>query len=139
MEAAKTVLAIDPGRSKCGLALVKRDAEGEIHLLWRRISPPEDLELAIAEAGLIEPYHLVIVGSGTQSHATVVRLREIMPSIGVLTVDERDTSLQARERYWNYNPRRGLRRLIVPSMLVPPEPIDDFAAMILAERVLKND
>jgi RNase H-fold protein (predicted Holliday junction resolvase) len=135
----KTVLAIDPGRSKCGLALVQRDEAGELHLLWRKITPPDQLEPAIAEAGSVAPFQLVIVGSGTQSHPTVARLREIMPSVGVLTVDERDTSLQAREKYWLYNPRRGIRRLIMPSMLVPPDPIDDFAALVLAERVLKQD
>jgi hypothetical protein len=80
----------------------------------------------------------VIVGSGTTSKQVVHELREFLPSLGILVVDEKNTSLQARERYWEHNPRRGLRRLIPSTMQVPPEPVDDFVALILAERVLSD-
>ncbi|MCH8977851.1 MAG: pre-16S rRNA-processing nuclease YqgF [Armatimonadetes bacterium] len=132
----KTVLAIDPGHAKCGLAVARRIADGEVELVWRKVSTAAELGAAINEAAEACPYSLVIVGSGTRSKEVVEQLREWMPSIGILVVDERDTSLQARERYWEHNPRRGWRRLLPSTMQVPPDPVDDFVALILAERVL---
>ncbi|MCH8980289.1 MAG: pre-16S rRNA-processing nuclease YqgF [Armatimonadetes bacterium] len=132
----KTVLAIDPGHAKCGLAVARRTTDGEVELVWRKVSATEVLGDAIKEAAEACPYSLVIVGSGTRSKEIVEQLREWMPSIGILVVDERDTTLQARERYWEHNPRRGWRRLVPSTMQVPPNPVDDFVALILAERVL---
>lgn len=134
---ARTVLAIDPGSAKCGLALVARDDSGEINLLWRAISPPDKLDAAISEAKACSGFSMVVVGSGTRSQPIVKQIRELMPSMGVLVIDETDTSLQARERYWEHNPRKGWRRIVPSTLQVPPEPIDDFVAMILAERVLQ--
>lgn len=133
---ARTVLAIDPGSSKCGLALVRREESGEITLLWRTIGDADSIEEELDKAIAVEPYNLVIVGSGTRSRPIVHRIREHLPSVGVLVVDERDTSLMARERYWEHHKRRGWRRLIPATLQVPPEPVDDFVAVILAERVL---
>jgi hypothetical protein len=59
-----------------------------------------------------------------------------MPSMGILVVDEKNTTLQARERYWEHNPRRGWRRFLPSTLQVPPADVDDFVALILAERVL---
>jgi len=132
----KTVLAIDPGTSKCGYALVRRDANDRLELLWRKVSPREQLCESLKEAEAIGPYSLLIVGSGTQSREIVNGLREHMPAVAVLVVDEQNTTMQARERYWLHNPRRGWRRLLPATLQVPPEPVDDFVALILAERVL---
>jgi hypothetical protein len=132
----KTVLAIDPGTSKFGMALVRRDGKKRMDLLWRIVSPCSGLEDRLNEARAMAPYDLIIVGGGTQSRATVAAIREHMPGMAVLVVDERDTTLHARERYWLHNPRRGWRRLLPATLQVPPEPVDDFVALILAERVL---
>jgi RNase H-fold protein (predicted Holliday junction resolvase) len=133
---SKTVLAIDPGSSKCGFALVRRD-NGRLEPLWRAIGSPDDLGKLLEEARARGAFSLVVVGSGTRSQPLVKKLRQLMPSMGILVVDETDTSLHARERYWEQNRRRGWRRLLPATLQVPPEPIDDFVALILAERVLQ--
>jgi hypothetical protein len=51
-------------------------------------------------------------------------------------VNERDSTLEARDLYWKEVPPRGWRRLVPLSLQVPPEPIDDFAAVVLARRHL---
>lgn len=132
----KTVLAIDPGSSKCGMALVRRNETGHFELLWRAIAPRETAIDHVRAAGAVAPYSLVIVGSGTTSKPLVHDLRENFPSVGILVVDEQNTSLQARERYWEHNRRRGWRRFVPSTMQTPPEPVDDYVALILAERVL---
>jgi RNase H-fold protein (predicted Holliday junction resolvase) len=135
----KTVLAVDPGSSKCGMALVTRRGASELDLIWRAIAPTEDLIARLDEAHERAPFSLVIVGSGTTSKKVVQRIREHVPSMGILVVDEKDTTLQARERYWSHHKRRGWRRLLPSTMQLPPEPVDDFVAFILAERVLLQE
>lgn len=132
----RTILAIDPGTDKCGVALVRRDDDGKIHALWRTIAPVEEIVDSIHQAGEIASFAMVVVGRGTGSRSLVKHISDQIPGASMLLVDEKDTTWQARERYWEHNPRRGWRRLLPASMQVPPVPVDDFVALILAERVL---
>jgi RNase H-fold protein (predicted Holliday junction resolvase) len=134
----RVVLAIDPGSSKCGMALVERDDNLKIKLLWRAVSPRDEVLEHIEEAAKISPYRFIVVGQGTSSRKLVEEVREMYPSAGILLIDESNTSVAARERYWEHHPRRGWRKLLPASMQVPPEPVDDFAALIMAERVLET-
>lgn len=130
-----SALAIDPGTSKCGMALVER-VEDNLNVIWQGIVPTEQLADRVAELLDTHKFRLVIVGNGTKSQSAVHAIRERLPSMGILVIDERDTTLQARERYWSAKGRRGWRRLLPSTLQVPPEPFDDFVALILAERVL---
>lgn len=132
----RTVLAIDPGTEKCGMALVRRNDAGALEMIWRAISQRTEVVAQMQEAATVAPFSMLVVGSGTGSKPLVTEIREAFPALGVLLVDEKDTSLQARERYWEFNPRRGWRRFLPSSLQVPPVPVDDFVAYILAERVL---
>ena len=134
----KTVLAIDPGSSKCGMALVTRDTSGELTIVWRKIAETAQLMQRMEDAAAIHPYELIIVGNGTSSSHIVQTIRENATGKPILVVDEKDTTLHARERYWINTKRTGWRRLLPATLQVPPEPIDDFAAYILAERVLTS-
>jgi RNase H-fold protein (predicted Holliday junction resolvase) len=134
----RTVLAVDPGREKCGLAVVRRLPSGRTELLWRKVVAASDVAERAQEASKLHPFSMIIVGSGGRSRRTQEALKERFPQLGLLVVDERGTTLQARERYWEHNPRRGWRRLVPATLQTPPEPIDDFAALVLAERVLAD-
>jgi len=90
----------------------------------------------IHSAYAVEKFSLILVGSGTGSKRVLHIIRENFASMGILILDEKNTTLFARERYWEHNPRRGWRKLVPSSLQVPPVPIDDFAAFVLAERVL---
>lgn len=133
---SRTVLAIDPGRTKCGMALVRREDSDALQLLWRKVLAPVEVISAIAEAKEVAPFEMLVIGNGTTSRELVGKIRDAYPSAGILMIDETDTSIQARERYWEHHPRRGWRQLLPSSMQMPPESIDDFAALVLAERVL---
>lgn len=135
---AKTVLAIDPGTHKCGMALVKREEQGDLTLVWHEVVAKEMVIPKMHEAYVHDSFQLVIIGSATGSKDVVNAVRNHLPGLGTLVVDEKETTIQARERYWEYNPRRGWRKLLPASLQVPPTPYDDFAALILAERVLSE-
>lgn len=76
----------------------------------------------------------IALGSGT--HAAEVRALIAGLGLPIAIVDERETTLRARARYFAAHPPAGWRRLIPRGMLLPPEPIDDFAAVLIAERFL---
>ncbi len=134
----RTVLAVDPGSRKCGVALVERQEDGKINVIWKGITRTEKVAERVIELQSEGSFTLIVVGGGTTSRQTVEAIKQLLPSIGVLVVDEKDTTMNARERYWIDHPRRGWRRLLPASMQTPPVDVDDYVAVILAERVLST-
>ena len=61
----KTVLAIDPGTAKLGMALVRRESDDRTKALWHAVVAPEHLIPKLHGAYSLEPYVLMIAGSGT--------------------------------------------------------------------------
>lgn len=129
------LLAVDPGTVKCGLAIL--DAEGKV--LFREISPTITIQNRLAE--LIDQWDITNVVYGESTGAKNIRqLLEALPDKSTFTihsVDEKNSTLEARPLYWEEYPRRGLLRLLPISLLSPPVEIDDFAAVILGRRFLK--
>jgi RNase H-fold protein (predicted Holliday junction resolvase) len=132
----KTILAIDPGRNKCGVVVATRRKPRSVELNWNRVVATPELVDTIRELREGFEIELAIVGGGTTSNDAVCRIREAFPGLALLVVDEANTTIQARERYWEHHPRQGWRRLLPATLQIPPQPVDDFAALILAERVL---
>lgn len=125
------VLGIDPGRDKCGLAVVTENT-----VLTAQVAPRGGyLDLVrqwVNQYGVEQ----IVIGDGTGSEEFMKEIRAAFPNIPAAAVDERHTSEEARRRYWLENPPRGLKRLLPSSMQVPPEPFDHYVAVILAERFL---
>lgn len=141
--AAPAVMAVDPGSAKCGLAVV--DAQQRV--LAREVVPTDQLEkVAAAWMAKYQPV-LLLVGNGTGSRAVAERLRQVLDQVldqvlgqgsghdvAVLACEEAGTTELARRRYWQAHPPRGLWRLVPTSLRVPPVPVDDWVAVLLAER-----
>ncbi|MEW6277316.1 MAG: pre-16S rRNA-processing nuclease YqgF [Candidatus Eremiobacterota bacterium] len=125
-----TVLAVDPGRRKCGLAVVSDQGVVE-----RTIVPTEDLEGTVR--GLLGRHSpgAVVVGGSTGSREVVSRLNKILTQTPRV-VDERHTTERARRRYFRDHPPRGFWRLVPLGLQVPPVPYDDYAAVVMAEEFL---
>lgn len=138
MKTPATALAIDPGNAKCGLAVVERDGK-KVRLLHGEIVNTETLRQRLEELAQDFEFDQVILGNGTTFRAAHEIVLKALPGKAIIVVDERDTSILARERYWEYHPRRGWRRLLPSSLQVPPEPVDHYVALILAERALLPD
>jgi RNase H-fold protein (predicted Holliday junction resolvase) len=78
----------------------------------------------------------IALGSGT--NAEPIRAALATFGVPVALVDERETTLRARSRYFAAYPPTGWRRFVPQGMLLPPRPIDDFAAVLIAERFLAD-
>lgn len=134
---APLVLAIDPGRDKCGVVLVEwRDDKETVHL--RRIVPGKGMMIIVKEIGRNWPLTHVVLGDSTASAQWRAKIEEWLPQVEIFLVNERNSSYEARALYWETYPPRGWRRLLPLSLQEPPEPIDDFAAVVLARRFWKN-
>lgn len=124
------VLAIDPGRHKCGVAVL----DAELGLLERAVLPRLQLPVLLLDWCDRHHPHLILLGSGTGSR-DLLSLLSGLP-VPLQRVPERDTTRRARERYFAENPPRGWRRLLPVTLQTPPVPIDDYAAWLLAEQYL---
>ena len=123
------VLAIDPGRDKCGIAVLS--PQGDV--LLYEIVPTGALETRVSELAA-EYAPRIIMGDGTTSAAAKARIEA---QVGAVTlVDEYRTTEEGRRLYWAENPPRGWRRLVPRGLLTPAVPVDDFAAVALARRFL---
>ncbi len=124
------VLGIDPGSAKAGYALV--DAAGAV--LASGIVPVDELPPAIEVLLASFSVGVLAVGAGTSARSVAAQL--INFGIPIEVVDEFETSRRARELYFSEHPPRGWRRLVPVGMLLPPRPIDDYAAILIARRFL---
>jgi RNase H-fold protein (predicted Holliday junction resolvase) len=79
----------------------------------------------------------VVIGNRTASR-DVARTLEGVLGVPLRAVDEQGTTLRARARYFAEHPPRGWRRLVPKSLQTPPEPYDDYAAVLLAEAALRE-
>jgi len=100
-------------------------------VLYRAVIPVEQLQETLQL--LLTQYspERLLVGAGTGAKRLRARLREWFPHAAWETVAERDTTLRARELYFQHHPPRGWRRLLPKGMRIPPEPYDDYAALAL--------
>ena len=131
-EAEKVVLAIDPGRLKCGVAVVRKSAP-QSEVLHRCVVETSQLGPLLKQLADKFTPQIIIIGNGTSSSQTM-RTAEELKLAPILLVDEQSTTLLARKRYFEENPPRGLRRLIPTSLQTPPGAYDDYVAVILAQR-----
>ncbi|MCS6949059.1 MAG: hypothetical protein RMM06_01085 [Armatimonadota bacterium] len=122
------VLAIDPGRSKVGIAVVRRDKQ----VLHRSVVAVVDLHTEVQRLLVRFRPQCIVIGGGTGFRALEPLLRAV--SLPVHIVDEAYTSEQARRRYLRENPPKGWRRLLPAWLRFPEQPYDDYVAIILAER-----
>lgn len=123
-------LGLDPGRDKCGLALV--DSMGSC--IFHQVVKTQKLGDSLRALGNKYGFGTIVMGNGTTSKEAAAVVTDVLPNIRLAVVDEYRTTDAAREEYWKINPPTGWKRLLPRGMLVPPVPVDDLAAMILARR-----
>ena len=84
------------------------------------------------------PISLMVMGDQTASKQWKGDLQSSFPDLRIITVDERFSSEEARQRFWQIYPAKGLMRLVPRGMRSPDRPIDDIVAAILIERYLSR-
>lgn len=125
------ILGFDPGKDKCGIALVGKNGL----LLHHEVATAEEA-MTILQA-LVEKFKPVVLVMGNQTTSQMWKSElELCLTVPIVMVDERNSTLEARDRYWVMYPPRGLTKLIPQGMRLPPRPVDDIVAILLIERYL---
>ena len=128
------ILGFDPGRYKCGLAIVGLDRS----LCYHEVISSEDVVEHIETLRQTYPISLIVMGDQTGAKRWKEQLSAIANAPRITLVDERYSSLEARDRYWEMFPPTGLNRLLPQRMRSIPRPIDDIVANLLIERYLNK-
>ena len=131
----KLYLGIDPGRSKTGLALVDEARK----IVKLRIAESRNIDNEIVEFIKNSCPVQIVLGNGTNSRNIGEAVKRVLPDVMVAVVEESHSTEEARTLYWQENPPKGLKKLIPLGMLVPPVPLDAYAAVILVRRFLEDD
>jgi hypothetical protein len=127
------VLSIDPGRDKCGIALVS-DTSGVVVM---KVIKTGELVNEISKLKEEHSPEVFIMGSGTGSANLKKVLKDnfdIIPEI----INESHSTEYARVRFFKENPPKGLKRLIPIGLQLPSVPYDDYAALIIAEKYFEQ-
>jgi RNase H-fold protein (predicted Holliday junction resolvase) len=130
------ILGFDPGKDKCGIAIIQNDL-GVEKLQYHQVIASDQAVITIEELAQKFPLELMVMGNQTtakQWYNQLVSYPNL--TLPIVLVDERNSTLEARELYWQMYPPKGLQRLIPQGMRLPPRPIDDLVAILLIKRYL---
>ncbi len=128
------ILAIDPGREKTGIAILNNS-----DVLEHKIINSEELVQIIKS--LLEKYIIktIVMGNGTSSKKKYDLLKREFIDRDIVLINEYRTTDEARKLYFQENPPKGWKKLIPLGMQVPPVPVDDYAAIVIGRKYLKDN
>ena len=127
------ILGLDPGRDKCGVAVMIRQ-----QVVYHQIIDSERAISTIEELTRQYDLDLIVMGNGTTSKNWQKLIESAIAEVFVVAVNEQNSTLEARDRYWVMYPPQGLQRLIPQGLRLPPRPVDDIVAILLIERYLQQ-
>jgi hypothetical protein len=79
----------------------------------------------------------VVLGNGTGSRRVRKFLSDLL-DLPIELVPEANTTRRARDRYFRENPPRSWWRRLLLFLQSPPVPVDDYAAILIAEDYLSG-
>jgi len=126
------VIAIDPGKSKCGLVLAD-------------ISQKKVYEAIIIKSAFIENHvrnlitaedvSQIIIGNGTTSKE--IREKLYFFKKDIITFEEKNTTYRAKVRYFELFPISGLKFLMPREVFILNKNLDAISALIILEDYCK--
>jgi len=126
------LIAIDPGKFKCGLVL----AELNEKKVYKAITlKSELLGDYIRNLNIVENISVIIIGNGTTS-------KEITEKLGffkkeIITFEEKNTTYRAKARYFELFPISGWKFLIPREIFILNKNLDAISALIILEDYCK--
>lgn len=128
------LLGFDPGKDKCGVAIAQKDGK----VIYHEVIPASEAIAVIQN--LCQKFSIseLVMGNQTTSKTWKKKINDEIEELQVSLVDERYSTLEARDRYWQMYPPQGLMKLVPQGMREPPRPIDDLVAIVLLERFLQK-
>lgn len=119
---------------KTGIAILKNS-----DVLEHKIINSDELVQIIKS--LLEKYIIktIVMGNGTSSKKKYDLLKQEFIDRDIVLINEYRTTDEARKLYFQENPPKGWKKLIPLGMQVPPVPVDDYAAIVIGRKYLKDN
>ena len=133
INSTQNILGLDPGRDKCGVAVMNSQQE----VICHQVIDSAKAIAIIQQLTQTYAIELIVMGDGTTSKDWQQKIESNLLTVAVTTINETNSTLEARDRYWIMYPPQGLQRLIPQGLRTPPRPVDDLVAIILIERYLE--
>lgn len=127
-------LSIDPGKDKSGLAVMDKNSS----VIEKKVIATINFKKEISDYCKKYSFKKILIGNSKKGKElqTAIIASGIKPEI--ILVDEANSTLEARKLYWKENIPKGLLRLIPESLRLPPDPYDDYSAIVIGNRYLKG-
>ncbi len=126
------LLSIDPGKRKCGLVLAEISEKKVYKAI---ILKSELIGDYVRDLDTYEDISKIVIGNGTSSREIIKKLDFFKKEIK--TFDEQNTTLRAKERYFQLFPIRGLKFLIPREVFILNKNLDAISALIILEDYCK--
>ena len=121
-------ISIDPGKYKCGLALVDI-CEKKVYKAI--ILKSELIEDYVRNLNTVEDISKIIIGNGTTSREIKEKLNFFKKEI--IMFEEKNTTYRAKARYFELFPIRGLQCLFPREVFILNKNLDAISALIILE------
>tara|TARA_B100000886_G_scaffold5579_1_gene3478 strand:- start:157 stop:594 length:438 start_codon:yes stop_codon:yes gene_type:complete len=122
------LISIDPGKCKCGLVLVNLDLKKIDQAV---VINTEFLPKYVKNLNSYENISKVIMGNGTTSRQNKEKLEFIKNDL--IIVEEKNTTLRAKKRYFELFPVRGFKTLFPKEIFIMNKNLDALSALIILE------
>ena len=129
----KQIIAVDPGKDKVGVAVV----HSSLGVKEQSIVPADRLSEHLNT--IFEHYRIdeIVLGDGTEVDKIEKKIKSLKKDIEIHIIDERSTTEEAEARYIKEKPKSRLEKLLRKFVSWRPKtPVDDYAAVIIAEKYL---
>ncbi len=126
------VIAIDPGKSKCGLVLADI---GQKKVYEAIIIKSAFIENHVRNLITTEDVSQIIIGNGTTSREIREKLYFFKKEI--ITFEEKNTTYRAKVRYFEIFPISGLKFLMPREVFILNKNLDAISALIILEDYCK--
>ena len=126
------VIAIDPGKYKCGLVLAELSEKKVYKAIILKSS---SLRKYVRNLNNVEDISQIIIGNGTTSREIKGKLDFLKKEI--ITCEEKNTTYRAKARYFELFPIKGWKFLIPKEMFILNKNLDAISALIILEDYCK--
>ena len=127
------IIAIDPGKSKCGLVLAEISEKKVYEAI---ILKSELLKNYVRNLIAAEDISQIIIGNGTTSKEIREKLYFFKKEI--ITFEEKNTTYRAKARYFELFPISGLKFLMPREVFILNKNLDAISALIILEDYCKT-
>ena len=126
------LISIDTGKDKCGLVLAEISKKKVYKAI---VNKSELLRDYVRKLNGVEDISKIILGNGTTSE--VIREKLDFLKKEIITVEEKNTTYRAKERYFELFPISGLMFLIPREVFILNKNLDAISALIILEDYCK--